>query len=91
MPPKKVVQLDTGQRKLTVLFKAPVTVPVSADMVKTNQDSHTDKLDITKPDTLTDNDALTHTDTVNKVRHKAIESERAKVTDSRKFQTRWEK
>ena len=28
MPPKKVLKLDTGQRKLTALFKAPVTVPV---------------------------------------------------------------
>ena len=86
MPPKKVLKLDTGQRKLTALFKAPVTVPVSADTVKTNQDS-----DITKPDALTDNGILTHTDTVNKVGNDAIESESAKVTDSRKFQTRWEK
>ena len=68
------------------MFKAPVTVPVSADTVKTNQD-----LDITKPDALTDNDILTHTDTVNKVDNDAIESESAKVADSRKFQTRWEK
>ena len=68
------------------MFKAPVTVPVSADTVKTNQDS-----DITKPDALTDNGILTHTDTVNKVGNDAIESESAKVTDSRKFQTRWEK
>ena len=75
-----------GQRKLIALFKAPVTVPVSADTVKTNQDS-----DITKPDALTDNGILTHTDTVNKVGNDAIESESAKVTDSRKFQTRWEK
>ena len=37
--PKKVFKLDTGQRKLTALFKAPVTVLVSADTVKTNQDS----------------------------------------------------
>ena len=63
-----------------------MTVPVSADTVKTNQDS-----DITKPDVLTDNGILTHTDTVNKVGNDAIESESAKVTDSRKFQTRWEK
>ena len=34
---------------------------------------------------------LTHTDTVNKVGNNAIESESAKVTDSRKFQTRWDK
>ena len=63
-----------------------MTVPVSADTVKTNQDS-----DITKPDALTDNGILTHTYTVNKVGNDAIESESAKVTDSRKFQTRWEK
>ena len=47
--------------------------------------------DITKPYALTDNGILTHTDTVNKVGNDAIESESAKVTDSRKFQTRWEK
>ena len=63
-----------------------MTVPVSADTVKTNQDS-----DITKPYALTDNGILTHTDTVNKVGNDAIESESAKVTDLRKFQTRWEK
>ena len=84
MPPEKVLKLDTGQRKLTALFKTPVTVPVSADTVKTNQDS-----DITKPDALTDNGILTHTDTVKKVGNDAIESD--KVTDSCKFQTRWEK
>ena len=63
-----------------------MTVPVSADTVKTNQDS-----DITKPDALTDNGILTHTDTVNKVGNDAISSESAKITDSRKFQTSWEK
>ena len=68
------------------MFKAPVTVPVSADIVKTNQD-----LDITKFDVLIDNGILTHTDIVNKVGNDVIESESAKVTDSRKFQTRWEK
>ena len=81
--PQKVFKLDTGQRKLTALFRAPVTVLVSADSVKTNQDSRTDKLDDTK------SDILTHNDTVNKVSNEASES--AKVTDSRKFQTRWEK
>ena len=68
--------------KLTALFKAPVTVPVSADTVKTNQDS-----DITKPASLPTMAYCTHTDTVNKVGNDAIESESAKVTDSRKFQT----
>ena len=63
-----------------------MTVPVSADTVKTNQDS-----DITKPDALTDNGILTHTDTVNKVGNDVISSESAKITDSRKFQTSWEK
>ena len=73
MPPKKLLSSIR-----------PKGSSVSADTVKTNQDS-----DITKPDALTDNGILTHTDTVNKVGNDAIES--AKVTDSRKFQTRWEK
>ena len=89
--PTKVFKLDTGQRKLTALFKGPSDSTVSADTVKTNHGSRSDKSDITKPDILTDNDVLTHTDTVNKVSNKAIESESAKVTDSRKLQTRWEK
>ena len=62
-----------------------MTVHVSANMVKTNQDSRTDKSDIKKTDALTDNDVLTHTDTVNKVGNE--ESESAKVTDSHTFQT----
>ena len=86
MPQKKVFKLDTGQRKLTALFKAPVTVPVSADTVK-----QTKIWTSQNPDALTDNGILTYTDTVNKVGNDAIESESAKLTDSRKFQTRWEK
>ena len=74
----KVLKLDTGKRKLTALFKAPVTVPVSADTVKTNQDS-----DITKPDALTDNGILTHTDTVNKVGNVAIERQTSQPLLSR--------
>ena len=61
-----------------------MTGPVSADTVKTNQDSY-----ITKPDALTDNGILTHTDTVNKVGNNAIESESAKVTDSVNFKPDW--
>ena len=45
------------------------------------------KIQTSQTHALTDNGILTHTDTVNKVGNDAIES--AKVTDSRKFQTKW--